>query len=267
MVPVAHRHNSHALVHRAQAGDRAALEQVFAAVRPWIVRTCRGRGLDADTAEDIAQDTCLTVLTRLPQYRGTALAHFRAWLQAIIARALGAHATSDPPPSPLLADPGTDVSPAPEHYVLGVEAYAQLLGMMLQLPTLQRRILFLHFVHGLDTKTTAAFLDITDNHVRVAVHHARRRLRTLLTTPTAGTATTYTHIARLTADDPAGTTFVPISAAAAARNPVDVPRGPSTCPRCWAELTPTHTDWACAWCGSSGQSAVTPAETHIAGAA
>ena len=62
-----------AVVAKAVAGDRDALQEVLATIRPIVVRYCRARvgttersGLSAD---DVAQEVCLAAITALPRYK------------------------------------------------------------------------------------------------------------------------------------------------------------------------------------------------------
>src|ERR1044071_6508093 len=61
------------LVARAMQGDDRAIGRVLAIVRPLVVRYCRARlgRLDRSSvsADDVAQEVCLAVLTALPGYR------------------------------------------------------------------------------------------------------------------------------------------------------------------------------------------------------
>src|SRR5919204_3779428 len=62
-----------ALVSAAVDGDRQSIERLLAEVRPLVVRYCRARvGRNERTfasADDVAQEVCLAVLTALPSYR------------------------------------------------------------------------------------------------------------------------------------------------------------------------------------------------------
>src|SRR5688572_21135342 len=61
------------LVNEAVAGDRRAVDRLLASVRPLVSRYCRarvGRNERAyASADDVAQEVCLAVLTALPSYR------------------------------------------------------------------------------------------------------------------------------------------------------------------------------------------------------
>ena len=61
------------LVARAMTGEAAAVGRVLAIIRPLVVRYCRARLGRMDrssvSADDVAQEVCLAVLTALPGYR------------------------------------------------------------------------------------------------------------------------------------------------------------------------------------------------------
>src|SRR5688500_20199097 len=54
-------------------GDRHAIERLLASIRPLVVRYCRARVGRQErsfaSADDVAQEVCLAVLTALPSYR------------------------------------------------------------------------------------------------------------------------------------------------------------------------------------------------------
>ena len=60
------------LVARAQSGERAALEELLGRLRPGVLRYCRARlgrsGGSYGSADDVAQEVCMAVLTALPRY-------------------------------------------------------------------------------------------------------------------------------------------------------------------------------------------------------
>src|ERR1017187_98656 len=70
-----------ALVLRAQAGERDALEQLFTRHRPWIFNIAlRMLGRRAD-AEDATQDVLLRALQPLRSFRSNS--RFRTWLYRV----------------------------------------------------------------------------------------------------------------------------------------------------------------------------------------
>src|SRR5690349_18768380 len=62
-----------ASVSAAVEGDPRAIERVLASIRPLVVRYCRARvgrqERNFASADDVAQEVCLAVLTALPSYR------------------------------------------------------------------------------------------------------------------------------------------------------------------------------------------------------
>lgn len=80
----------------AAQGDRAALARVLASIRPLVVRYCRARVGSAErgqlSADDVAQEVCLAVMTALPRYQDqgrpfmrscTALPHTRSPMRTV----------------------------------------------------------------------------------------------------------------------------------------------------------------------------------------
>ncbi len=61
------------LVAAAMSGDRDAVARLLEVIRPLVARYCRGRLGPVDrsflSADDVAQEVCLAVLTALPNYR------------------------------------------------------------------------------------------------------------------------------------------------------------------------------------------------------
>lgn len=168
------------LATHAVAGDRAAVSLLLGYIRPLIVRYCRariGRTEQFATADDVAQEACLAVLTGLPGYReqgrpflafvyGIAAHKVASWRQTTDSRTIngtdqGGH------PSTNVAVP---MSPNREM----AEQMAELLQV---LPPKQREILVLRVVVGLSAEETADAIGSTPGTVRVAQSRALSRLR------------------------------------------------------------------------------------------
>src|SRR3954470_18854408 len=56
------------LVRRAQTGDRAAMEQLVAQLRPGVFRYVLARVLDPHLADDVTQEVTVTMVQSLPRY-------------------------------------------------------------------------------------------------------------------------------------------------------------------------------------------------------
>lgn len=75
------------LIQRAKSGDRAALDELFAAVRPWLreelgylFRSC---GQPFADGSDVAQETCLRAMGAFPEFPGSQMSDLYRWLRAI----------------------------------------------------------------------------------------------------------------------------------------------------------------------------------------
>ncbi len=171
------------LVNEAVAGERHAVERLLASVRPLVTRYCRarvGRGERAyASADDVAQEVCLAVLTSLPTYREQGRP-FLAFVYGIashkVADAHRASARNRAEPVAEVPDgPSTTADPE-ESALLG--SLSERLGQLLRsLPDKQREILLLRVVVGLTAEETAEAVGSSPGAVRVAQHRALAKLR------------------------------------------------------------------------------------------
>lgn len=171
------------LVALAMAGDRRAVGTILAIIRPLVVRYCRARLGRMDrssvSADDVAQEVCLAVLTALPGYRVQGKP-FLAFVYGIAAhKVIDAHRASSRNRSEPVADvpDGMDVSDGPEQRALRLELSGEMGRLLDQLPDKQREILVLRVVVGLSAEETAEAVGSTPGAVRVAQHRALARLR------------------------------------------------------------------------------------------
>jgi RNA polymerase sigma-70 factor (ECF subfamily) len=173
------------LVARAQAGERAALEELLARLRPGVLRYCRARlgrnGGSYGSADDVAQEVFMAVLTALPRYvdQGRPFAAFVygiAGHKVADAQRAGFRDRSDVTDS--LPDRAAD-SPGPEDTVVAAAEAAAAAALLEQLPPTHREILLLRVVAGLSAEETGAALGMTPGAVRVAQHRALARMRAL----------------------------------------------------------------------------------------
>ena len=172
-----------ALVAAAMAGERAAVEELITTIRPLIVRYCRGRlgrfDRSSVSADDVAQEVCLAVLTALPGYRVQGRP-FLAFVYGIAShKVIDAHRAA----TRNRAEPVSDVpdrvesADGPEQHSLRLELSAEMARMLDKLPDKQREILVLRVVVGLSAEETAEAVGSTPGAVRVAQHRALARLR------------------------------------------------------------------------------------------
>ena len=173
-----------ALVSRAVAGDREAIGELLAQVRPSLVRYCRARLGRAhgsyEAADDVAQEVLLAVLTALPRYRDEGRP-FAAFLYGVAAHKVADHhraAVRRPMPV-------ADVPESPDG-ALGPEALAMksadaetARALVDLLPEPQRELILLRVAAGLSAEETGAVLGMSAGAVRVAQHRALAKLRAL----------------------------------------------------------------------------------------
>jgi RNA polymerase sigma-70 factor (ECF subfamily) len=169
----------------AMAGSRAAVEQLLSVVRPLVLRYCRARiGYQERTyasADDVAQEVCLAVLTALPSYvdQGRPFLAFVYGIAAHkVADARRAAARNRTEPVDTLPDePTTDGGP--EQQLMHREMSTSITELLQLIPSKQREILVLRVAVGLSAVETADAVGSTPGAVRVAQHRALTRLRTL----------------------------------------------------------------------------------------
>jgi RNA polymerase sigma-70 factor, ECF subfamily len=175
-----------ALARAAVDGDRDAIEDVLRRIRPFVMRYCRSRlgGQDKTSvsADDVAQEVCLAVLTALPNYRDQGRP-FLAFVYGI-----AAHKVADARRSAARnrVEPVSEVpensgfADGPEAQLMRSESAERMARLLGTLPDKQRDILVLRVVVGLSAEKTAAAVGSTPGAVRVAQHRALNRLRTVL---------------------------------------------------------------------------------------
>jgi RNA polymerase sigma-70 factor (ECF subfamily) len=172
-------------VDRATHGDPAAVDAVLRAIRPVVVRYCRGRigqGTGYLEADDVAQSVLTAVFQGLSRYQDQGRT-FISWVYGIAAhkvldaqRDAATHNTRT-----LLTDhavEGIDPAPGPAEQAEAVE----LAGWMSQLlattlPTVQREIVVLRVAVGMTAGEVADVLGMSAGAVRVAQSRALATLR------------------------------------------------------------------------------------------
>jgi RNA polymerase sigma-70 factor, ECF subfamily len=137
------------------------------------------------SADDVAQEVCLAVLTALPNYRVQGRP-FLAFVYGIAAhKVIDAHRAVSRARSEPVADvpDSIAVGAGPEQRALQGELSAQLRDLLDELPDKQREILVLRVVVGLSAEETALAVGSTPGAVRVAQHRAVAKLRGVLNDP------------------------------------------------------------------------------------
>lgn len=174
------------MVDRAVNGDTGALEGVLRRIHPVVVRYCRSRMTAGHrslaSADDVAQEVCMAVLTALPTFRHEGKP-FLAFVYGICAHKVAdAHrvaARSRSMPVAEVPDAATRER-GPEQQALASSTAAVMDELLKNLPETQQEILRLRVVVGLSAEETAEALAMTAGAVRVAQHRALAKLRHLL---------------------------------------------------------------------------------------
>lgn len=167
----------------AAQGDRNALAQVLQSIRPLVIRYCRARVGAAErgnlSADDVAQEVCLAVMTALPRYQDQGRP-FMAFVYGIAAHKVAdAHRNAARNKSDPVAEVPDVVSSedGPEDRALSSETSRQVTALLETLPEKHREILVLRLVVGLSAEETAAAVGSTAGAVRVAQHRAIAKLK------------------------------------------------------------------------------------------
>lgn len=165
-------------------GDTVARDKLLSLVRPMVHRYCRARlgrlpGSE-QTADDVAQEVCLAVLSALPRYRDEGRP-FEAFVFGVAAhkvadaqRAAGRAAV----PTQDLPDEA-DAGPGPEEAAVRSSDARMVRQLLDLLPPAQRELLLLRVAVGLSAEETGLALGMSAGAVRVAQHRALAKLRAL----------------------------------------------------------------------------------------
>lgn len=175
-----------ALVSAAVGGDRPSVERLLAWLQPVVVRYCRARVGRQErsfaSADDVAQEVCLAVLTALPGYRDQGRP-FLAFVYGIAAHKVAdAHrAAARNRAEPVAEVPDEpELDAGPEQQAIRGELTTRMASLLQVLPAKQREILVLRVVVGLSAEETADAVGSTPGAVRVTQHRALARLRRAL---------------------------------------------------------------------------------------
>lgn len=161
-------------------GNPGAVARLLAMIRPLVVRYCRARIGTQDqsfaSADQVAQEVCLAVLTSLPGYRDRS---FLGFVYRIAAHTVAdAHRAAAENRAESVAVPDTqaelDRSAPP---AVSTESSTQVERLLSVLPARQREVLLLRVAVGLSAEETAMALGSTTAAVRAAQHNALALLR------------------------------------------------------------------------------------------
>jgi RNA polymerase sigma-70 factor, ECF subfamily len=197
-----------ALVERLRAGDRAAFADLIDRHGGSLLRLARSFLKNEASAEEVVQDTWLASLDGLDGFQ--ARSSLRTWLLAILANKARNRAVREARSVPWSAlDPDGEDGPAmdpelfqadghwkeapghwteenPERLAQGAETRSAIEAAIASLPRLQRSVITLRDVEGLEAEEICRLLAITLTNQRVLLHRARTRVRQALETHLTG---------------------------------------------------------------------------------
>jgi RNA polymerase sigma-70 factor (ECF subfamily) len=179
--------NETALVQAAQSGDKRAFAQLVTGYEQRVYNLTRKMMRDPQDAEDVLQETFLSVFRHLHDFRGDA--SFSTWLYRIATNAslMKLRGRKEPPLSLDASieanDDGAlprelaDWGITPEDALLSSETHAQRDVAIKALPETLRTVFVLRDVEGLSVQETADVLSLSVPNIKTRLHRARLTLR------------------------------------------------------------------------------------------
>jgi len=166
-----------ALVAAAAHGSIQAFEALYRIYHPRLARFLERLTHRPQLAEELLNDTMLTVWHKARTYNGHS--KVSTWIFAIAYRkALKARKRLD---DPVGADPDAEeTSATPEGELLQLELSARISMAVRSLSAEQRAVIQLNYFHGFDYPEIAAIVDCPLGTVKTRMFHARRKLERLL---------------------------------------------------------------------------------------
>ena len=174
------------LIDRARAGDTEAFRTLVEIHSDQVYRALRGFGLDAEEAQEVAQEVFLRAWRGLKGFEGRA--QLSTWLYRIafnesqrrLSRRTPEPARSGPDGENAL-DSVTDAPRSrPEAKALEHELERVVWDALAKLPALWRAAVVLRDIEGLSTDEAAAVLGVRPAALKSRLHRGRMQLRTLL---------------------------------------------------------------------------------------
>jgi RNA polymerase sigma-70 factor, ECF subfamily len=174
------------LIRRARTGDEEAFAELVMLNADRVYGALRRFGLDAQEADEVAQEVFLRAWRGLPRFE--ARAQFSTWLYRIAFNE-AQRRLSRRPPARAEVDPNRDdpIVSLPESPDLGPEAltldreFEQALERALeQLPMEWRAAVVLRDIEGLSTREAAEVVGIGEAAFKSRLHRGRMQLRALL---------------------------------------------------------------------------------------
>lgn len=173
------------LIAKAKDGDKHSLAQLVEAYQEPIYHTALKMTKNREDAEDVLQETFVTMVEKLTQFRGDSRLY--TWLYRIAVnnvykrtRITQKHEAMDIDDPDVQQIHGQDLSQWPEpRDLLGERQWLRnvLADGLDALPQIYRTVFILRDLQGLSTRETQEILNITESNVKVRLMRARHYLR------------------------------------------------------------------------------------------
>jgi RNA polymerase sigma-70 factor, ECF subfamily len=178
--------SEHELIARARAGEEDAFAELVVLHGSRVYGALRRFGLDADEADEVAQEVFVRVWRGLPRFQERS--RFSTWLYRIAfneaQRRLSRRTPQRTEPGPDREDPIVSLqeSPelSPEAQTLDAEFERTLERALDELPTDWRAAVVLRDVEGLSTHDAAEVVGVRESAFKSRLHRGRMQLRALL---------------------------------------------------------------------------------------
>jgi RNA polymerase sigma-70 factor (ECF subfamily) len=169
------------LLERARSGDSVALEELLAAVAPSVHRFGLRMCKNAHDAEDVLQDTLLSVATHLTDFEGRSSLLSWVFTLARTACARRRRGLKNQPMANVADVPEPhDASPTPEERASEGELALALGRALDALPEDHREVIVLRDIEGLTAPDAAAALGVSVGALKSRLHRAREAMRAAL---------------------------------------------------------------------------------------
>jgi len=181
-----------ALVKACQRGEAGALDALIRATYADVYALCRRMLADPDEAADATQEVFVRVMRSVLGFRGESA--FGTWLHRVTvnvcltalrrrsrARAAGMVAGGTPFGLPGDEVELTTTGGSPSELAETADLVARSEAALAALPEDARAVVVLRDLEGLSTREVAELLGVTETVVKVRLHRAHARLRTMVT--------------------------------------------------------------------------------------
>jgi RNA polymerase sigma-70 factor (ECF subfamily) len=183
------------LVNRLRAGDEDAFRYVVERYHPSLLRLAQTMVPSRAVAEEVVQDTWLGLVRGINAFEGRS--SLRTWLfHVLVNRAKSTGVRERRPAVGITAGPAVDRSrfaadgswadpPVPwpdevDDRLVASQLAHRIRPRIDELPDMQRQVVILRDVEGLDASEVCELLGLSDGNQRVLLHRGRSRLRGML---------------------------------------------------------------------------------------